>query len=416
MQLFNNLTRSLEPLMPKEEPLTLYACGITPYDTTHLGHAFTYACTDILIRYFESLDQEVLYVQNVTDIDDDILRRAQEVGQDWRALGNQWTAHFIHDMMSLNVLPPAHFPRATEFISEIQDWVNKLLDANVAYEAGGNVYFHIDSYPAFGKLNRLPRQEMLTIANDRGNRPDDPHKKDPLDFVLWQAQAPDEPAWESPWGPGRPGWHIECSTMATRLLGEVMDVHVGGSDLAFPHHECEIAQVEPVTGKTPCVRFWMHIAMVHHEGEKMSKSLGNLIMMRDLLKTWSPDALRLYLGMHHYREIWSHDERVLERASQLAQKLHRSVLAAQGDRDPIDPEPAMDSFRRAMDQDLNTPAAIQVMKDFAEETLDAATEGREVEQAQQALRSMGKVLGLQFDAGGPEERVLAGWKEHLKRF
>jgi L-cysteine:1D-myo-inositol 2-amino-2-deoxy-alpha-D-glucopyranoside ligase len=416
MQLFNNLTRSLEPLILKEGPLTLYACGITPYDTTHLGHAFTYTCTDILIRYFESLGQEVLYVQNVTDIDDDILRRAQEVGQAWQVLGNQWTAHFIHDMMSLNVLPPVHFPRATEFISEIQDWVSKLLDANVAYEAGGNVYFHIDSYPTFGKLNRLPRQEMLTIANDRGNRPDDPHKKDPLDFVLWQAQAPGEPAWESPWGPGRPGWHIECSTMATRLLGEVMDVHVGGSDLAFPHHECEIAQVEPVTGKTPCVRFWMHIAMVHHEGEKMSKSLGNLIMMRDLLKTWSPDALRLYLGMHHYREIWSHDESVLERASQLAQKLHRSVLAAQGDGDPVDPEPALDSFRRAMDQDLDTPAAIQVMEDFAEEILKAVTPGREVEQAQQALRSMGKVLGLQFDAGGSEERVLTGWQEHLKRF
>jgi cysteinyl-tRNA synthetase len=302
MQLYNQMTRTLQTLNPEQEDFTIYTCGITPYDTTHLGHAFTYACTDVLIRYLEYLGHRVIYVQNVTDIDDDILRRARSEGKDWQALGNQWTAHFIQDMMSLNMLPPSHFPRATDYISEIQEWVQKLLDAGVAYEVQGSVYFQIDSYPGFGKLNRLSRSEMLTIANERGNRPDDPNKRDPLDFVLWQAQAPGEPSWESPWGPGRPGWHIECSTMATQLLGEAIDIHIGGSDLAFPHHECEIAQVEPVTGKIPCVHFWMHIAMVYHEGEKMSKSLGNLVMVRDLLESWSADSLRLYLGRHHYRE------------------------------------------------------------------------------------------------------------------
>jgi L-cysteine:1D-myo-inositol 2-amino-2-deoxy-alpha-D-glucopyranoside ligase len=416
MQLFNNLTHNHEELKPHQGAFRVYTCGITPYDTTHLGHAFTYTCTDILIRYLEYLGHKVTYVQNVTDIDDDILRRAEEVGQDWRVLGNQWTTHFINDMMSLNVLPPVHFPRATDFISEIQDWVGKLLDAGVAYVAGGNVYFHIDSYPEFGKLNRLPRPEMLTIANERGNQPDDPHKRDPLDFVLWQAQTFGEPAWESPWGPGRPGWHIECSTMATQLLGEILDIHIGGSDLAFPHHECEIAQVEPVTGKVPCVRFWMHIAMVHHEGEKMSKSLGNLIMVRDLLESWTPDALRLYLGCHHYREIWSHEIEVLKRSSEIAQKLRSAAFASNGQGPPIDPSPAMRAFQQAMDADLDTPSALSVIEQFALEILEASSTGKNLEMAQQALQSMGRVFGLRLDTEGQEERVESRWKEHLRSF
>jgi L-cysteine:1D-myo-inositol 2-amino-2-deoxy-alpha-D-glucopyranoside ligase len=416
MQLYNHMTRNLEILTPNKEDFTVYTCGITPYDTTHLGHAFTYACTDVLIRYLEYLGHHVTYVQNVTDIDDDILRRAQSAGQDWRALGNQWTAHFIQDMMNLNVLPPSHFPRATDYISEIQEWVQKLLDAGVAYESGGSVYFHVDSYPGFGKLNRLPRPEMLAIANERGNRPDDPHKRDPLDFVLWQAQAPGEPSWESPWGAGRPGWHIECSTMATQLLGEVIDIHIGGSDLAFPHHECEIAQVEPVTGKIPCVRFWMHIAMVYHEGEKMSKSLGNLIMVRDLLETWSPDALRLYLGCHHYREIWSHEIEVLEKSEQLAKKLNSALATISGQGPPLDPSHAIKAFQRSMDADLDTPTALVVLEDFAHEIQDASSNGKELGAAQDALHTMGRAFGLQLDTEGPEARVLSGWRKHLEGF
>jgi L-cysteine:1D-myo-inositol 2-amino-2-deoxy-alpha-D-glucopyranoside ligase len=416
MQLFNNMTHNLEILTPEKEDFTVYTCGITPYDTTHLGHAFTYTCTDILIRYLEYLGYNAIYVQNVTDIDDDILRRAQAVGQDWRTLGNQWTTHFIRDMMSLNVLPPLHFPRATDFISEIQEWVGKLLDAGVAYEARGNIYFHIDSYPEFGKLNRLPRQEMLAIANERGNRPDDPHKRDPLDFVLWQAQAPGEPAWDSPWGAGRPGWHIECSTMATQLLDEVIDIHIGGSDLAFPHHECEIAQVEPVTQKIPCVRFWMHIAMVHHEGQKMSKSLGNLIMVRDLLQTWSADALRLYLGCHHYREIWSHEIEVLERSEQLAKKLRSALTATNGQGSPLDPSHAVQAFQRCMDADLDTPSAIAILEGFALEIQDASSSRKALGAAKDALRAMGSVFGLQLDSKSLQERVVNGWQEHLRHF
>ena len=187
----------------------------------------------------------------------------------------------------------------------------------MAYESGGSVYYQVDNWSTFGKLSHIPRSEMLAVANERGNRPDDPRKRDPLDFVLWQAAAPGEPTWPSPWGPGRPGWHIECSTMSSKFLGDTIDIHGGGSDLIFPHHECEIAQAEPLlndgqAGHVPFTRFWLHTAMVHHEGEKMSKSLGNLVMARDLLQSWSPDALRLYMGSYHYREVWGHDPARLE--------------------------------------------------------------------------------------------------------
>jgi L-cysteine:1D-myo-inositol 2-amino-2-deoxy-alpha-D-glucopyranoside ligase len=240
MKLYNALSQQVEPFEPIGDAVTVYVCGITPYDTTHLGHAFTYASFDILIRALEQQGYPVRYVQNVTDIDDDILRKGKEVGEDWDSLGNRWTAHFIKDMINLNIRPPEVYPRATDVIDGIINTVQELLDAGVAYESNGNVYFHIDSWADYGKLCRMDRAEMLTIANERGNNPDDPHKKNPMDFVLWQAQAPGEPAWDSPWGPGRPGWHIECSTMSSQFLGKTIDIHGGGADLLFPHHESEI--------------------------------------------------------------------------------------------------------------------------------------------------------------------------------
>jgi L-cysteine:1D-myo-inositol 2-amino-2-deoxy-alpha-D-glucopyranoside ligase len=416
MRLYHSMTKKLERLEPQGEGFSVYACGITPYDTTHLGHAFTYTCADVLIRYLEFLGHKVTYVQNVTDIDDDILRRAKEVDEDWHALGNRWTIHYIEDMISLNVRAPEHFPRATDVIPEIQDWVNKLIMAGVAYQSNGNIYFHIDAWPEFGKLNQLPRSEMLSIANQRGNRPDDPHKRDPLDFVLWQAQTRGEPAWDSPWGPGRPGWHIECSTLSIQLLGEVVDIHIGGSDLSFPHHECEIAQVEPVTHRIPFVRFWMHVAMVYHEGEKMSKSLGNLIMVRDLLGTWSPDTLRLSLGSHHYREVWSLQDGDLQRAKESARKLCSAARAPSGKGVPIDPAPALSAFRQAMDSDLDTPSALRVLDDLAQQILDSSANGKQVNDAQRALRAMGGIFGLRFDREEPEEQVILNWQRHMNRF
>ena len=416
MELYNPLSQRIEPFTLGDAPVTVYVCGVTPYDTTHLGHAFTYTTFDILIRYLESHGHEVRYVQNVTDIDDDVLRKAKQVGEDWMALGNRWTAHFIRDMQSLNVRPPDFYPRATDMIPDIVGEVQQLLTAGVAYEAGGSVYFHVDAWPEFGKLSHLAPHEMLPIANERGNRPDDPNKQAPLDFVLWQAQAPGEPAWESPWGLGRPGWHIECSTMSHRFLGATLDIHGGGADLAFPHHESEIAQAEAVGEQRPFVRFWMHTAMVRHEGEKMSKSLGNLVMVRDLLQTWSPDGLRLYMAAHHYREAWSHDERELAEGEQVARALCQAATVAGGPGEPLSGLAALPEFDQAMDHDLDTLAAEKVMAGLANEIVRGAQAGRNVAPAQDALRRMARVFGLRLDAPGPEPRVVAGWAEHLKRF
>jgi L-cysteine:1D-myo-inositol 2-amino-2-deoxy-alpha-D-glucopyranoside ligase len=417
MKLYNALSQQVEPFEPLGDAVTVYVCGITPYDTTHLGHAFTYASFDILIRTLEQQGYPVRYVQNVTDIDDDILRKGKEVGEAWDTLGNRWTAHFIKDMISLNVRPPDVFPRATAVIDGIITTVQELLGAGVAYESNSNVYFHIDSWPQYGKLCRMGRAEMLTIANQRGNKPDDPHKKDPLDFVLWQAQAPGEPAWDSPWGPGRPGWHIECSTMSSQFLGQTIDIHGGGADLLFPHHESEIAQAEPLLDHGKCfTRFWLHTAMVHHNGEKMSKSLGNLVMARDLLQTWSPDTLRLYLGSHHYRQVWSYDDDELAQAGQLADRVLTAVTTTGGRDKILNPTLAFIAFNKALANDLDTPTATTVLAQLADDILAAQAAGKDVQTAQQILRQMGCVFGLRLDNPNPETRVIDGWNEHLQRF
>ncbi len=414
LRLFNPLSQHLEVFVPYAPTVTMYVCGITPYDTTHLGHVFTYAATDILIRYLEFLGYRICYVQNLTDIDDPILREAQETGENWRELGIRWAIHFIEDMQTLNILPPDQYPRATGVIEQIIQTVQKLLEAGVAYVAGGSVYFYIDSWPDYGKLSRLTREEMLSIANERGNNPDDPHKRHPLDFVLWKAQQSGEPAWESPWGWGRPGWHIECSTIASHFLGETIDIHGGGSDLVFPHHESEIAQSECATGQQPFVRYWFHTAMVCHAGEKMSKSVGNLIMVRDLLETCSPDGLRLYLGSHHYRHSWEHNLAELERAEQVARTLCSAVMRSGGTRDELDPAPYWQAFTDAMDNDLDTPSAVQVLEGCAREIEQEAQAAKDVERAQYALREMSRILGLRLDDKEDEERVIKGWSKHVR--
>jgi L-cysteine:1D-myo-inositol 2-amino-2-deoxy-alpha-D-glucopyranoside ligase len=413
VKLYNTLSKKLERIKPRGDEISIYVCGITPYDTTHLGHAFTYTSVDILIRYLESKGTKVRYVQNVTDIDDDILRRAKEVGEDWLYLGNRWTRHFIQDMQSLNVRAPDHLPRATEAIPEIIEWVKRLVDTGVAYESGDSVYYSVDAWDAFGELSSIERQDMLPIANERGNHPDDPAKRDPLDFVLWQAMAPGEPAWESPWGPGRPGWHIECSTLSTKYLGETIDIHSGGADLCFPHHECEIAQVEPVTNEQPFVKVWMHTAMVYHEGEKMSKSLGNLVWVRELLKSYSPNTLRLYMGKHHYRREWSYSEEDLKIAAEQANLIEQALTVENGQGDELSAATALMEFEEAMENDLDTPVAISVMVNLAGDIL-ASREGS-VGDAQKVLMGMSKVFGMRF-SGGVEDRVLEGWELHLGRF
>jgi L-cysteine:1D-myo-inositol 2-amino-2-deoxy-alpha-D-glucopyranoside ligase len=415
VQLYNSLTRKVENFIPNDRQVTLYVCGITPYDTTHLGHAFTYTSVDILIRFLESLGIEVRYVQNVTDIDDDILRKARELGEDWVELGNRWTAHFIQDMKTLNVRPPEFYPRATDVITDIITIVEKLIETGVAYEVSGNVYFDVNCWDQFGKLSGLAKDQMLPIANERGNRPDDPNKHHPLDFVLWQAHTSGEPGWNSPWGPGRPGWHIECSTMSTKFLGLPIDIHAGGADLCFPHHECEIAQLEPFTAGELFVRVWMHVAMVFYEGAKMSKSLGNLVMVRDLLKEYSPDAIRLYLGSHHYRESWSHVDEELSSAQERIGLINSAINITGGSRGAVESESNKLTFYQAMGDDLFTPIAVDAMLDLAKKILVGARSNQSVKEAQIELGKMIRIFGLQV-ASGLELRVLDGWNVHLQRF
>ncbi len=417
MRLYNSLTQQIEPFHPQSDRVTLYVCGITPYDTTHIGHAFTYVMADVLIRYLEYQGYSVRYAQNVTDVDDDILRKAAEVGEDWRTLGNRWTRHYIEDMQQLNVRPPDAFPRATSVIPQIVESVEGLIQKGLAYVANGSVYYQVEAWPAFGDLSKLPQDALLPTANEHGNRPDDPNKRNPLDFVLWQAQAPGEPAWDSPWGAGRPGWHIECSTLAAHHLGDTIDLHGGGSDLIFPHHECEIAQIEPLTDKRPFVRHWFHTAMVRYQGEKMSKSLGNLVMVRDLLQDFAPDALRLYLADHHYRTPWNYEEAGLVRAASLANRMAAAANVLGGTHAPaVESASCVRTFEQAMNDDLNTHAALGALVELTDTINQAAGTGRHVAQAQEDLRRMAAVFGLRLHEGPPEARVQEGWAHHLSDF
>jgi cysteinyl-tRNA synthetase len=396
MRLYNPASGAIERFRPSRgRPVGVYVCGITPYDTTHLGHAFTYMVFDVLIRHFETTyGWPVRYVQNVTDIDDDILKRAGELGTDWRSLGGEWTDRFTGDLAALNLRPPDHFVGATAYIAEILSNIQRLVDQGLAYASGGSVYFAVDRDPAFGGMSGLGREEMLETANQRGNDPDDPRKADPLDFVLWQATGPGEPAWNSPWGPGRPGWHIECSSMALALLGPQVDIHGGGADLAFPHHCCEVAQSEPLTDARPWVRFWVHIAMVHMDGEKMSKSLGNLVMIRRLLEAWEPDTIRLYLLRHHYRTAWEWNEATFESTAAWTRTLHAAMARASGRGFEIDPSIFGPHFTAALEDDLDTPTAVDVCLRLADTILDAPM-GANVAAAQDVLRAIaGRVLGL----------------------
>src|SRR5947208_12149658 len=313
MRLYDTARRAIVPFEPGPV-VTMYTCGITPYDSTHLGHAAAYVTYDVLQRRLRDLGHETQCVRNVTDVDDDILRKARELGVHYLDLAAEEMARFDADMRVLNTLPCFSEPRATSAIHDILGFIGMVLDRGHAYQAGGAVYFSVSSFERFGQLSHYDRDRMLELAAERGGRPDDANKRDPLDFVLWQPSAPDEPSWESLWGPGRPGWHIECSALALRELGTTIDLHGGGTDLIFPHHECEAAQSEAATGQ-PFVRHWLHQGMVRLGGEKMSKSLGNLVFVSDLLKDWEPEAVRVGLLSHHYRDEWEWDDALMAEAA-----------------------------------------------------------------------------------------------------
>jgi L-cysteine:1D-myo-inositol 2-amino-2-deoxy-alpha-D-glucopyranoside ligase len=274
------------------------------------------------------------------------------------------------------------------------EMIEKLIDAGSAYEKNGNVYYDVSSDPDFGKLSHIPREEMLPIANERGNTPDDPNKRNPLDFVLWQAGAPGEPTWPSPWGEGRPGWHIECSAMSTKYLGPTVDIHGGGMDLVFPHHECEIAQTEVATGVIPFVRYWMHTGMVEYQGEKMSKSLGNLVLVRDALNDYSADALRLYMFSHHYRSAWEYRDEEVDEWAGFAEDLRESIdFPSYGIEQEVDVSILRERFFHALEDDLDTPSAIDALKLIAAAILEAPEED-DVREAQATLRELSEILGI----------------------
>ena len=398
MRLFNTQTGQVERFTARDNRVGIYVCGVTPYDTTHAGHAFTFLTFDILARFLRSQSLDVIYVQNVTDIDDDILRKAKELGTTWDELGSSETAKFRKDMAELNALEPDHYIKATDHVAEMIAIIEPLIEKGFAYEKNGSVYFSVASDPEFGKLSHIPRADMLPIANERGNTPNDPNKKDPLDFIMWQAASPGEPTWDSPWGPGRPGWHIECSAMATTYLGNTIDIHGGGADLIFPHHECEIAQSENATGVEPFARTWMHVGMVEYQGEKMSKSLGNLVLARDLLGEYSSDAIRLYLFSHHYRAAWEFIDDEMPDYESLTSDLREAVeFPAYGIEDEVDVSMLRERFFNALDDDLGTPEAIAALKEMGTAILEAPEE-EDVRVAQRTLRECADILGLTLSA------------------
>ena len=367
MKLYDTARREVVPFAPGPT-VTMYTCGITPYDAAHLGHAATYLAYDILQRRLRDLGHVTQCVRNVTDVDDDILRKARELGVNYLDLAAEEMARFDADMTALGLLPAWSEPRATSAIPDILGFIGMVLESGHAYQAGGGVYFSVDSFAAFGAISHLDRQTMLRLAAENGGNPDDPNKGNPLDFVLWQPSAPGEPAWESLWGRGRPGWHIECSALAMRELGATIDLHGGGSDLIFPHHECEAAQSEAATGET-FVRHWMHVGLVRLGGTKMSKSLGNLVFVSDLLKDWEPAVIRLAIIAQHYRRGWDWDDEMLTAA---ASRLEVWRAAGAGGSSGDRPDPVLEVVRNALDDDLDAPAAIAAIDSAAAQGQDVA--------------------------------------------
>jgi L-cysteine:1D-myo-inositol 2-amino-2-deoxy-alpha-D-glucopyranoside ligase len=398
LNLYNTLTETVQPVTSPDGIIRMYVCGVTPYDTTHLGHAFTFVNFDTLARYLEYRGFKTITVQNVTDIDDDILRKSAELGLHWEALVDREVAKLQKDMETLNVRPPDHYPRATQEIPRIIAMVSDLLVKGNAYEKNGSVYYSVRYDPEFGLLGHMAYPEMLTTANDRGNFPDDPNKRDPLDFVLWQATKPGEPKWDSPWGEGRPGWHIECSAMSMHYLGSAIEIHSGGADLIFPHHSCEIAQSEHFSGVTPFVKCWFHSAMVRLNGEKMSKSLGNMLFVNDLSQRFSGDAIRAYLLAHKYRVAWDADtaEQELHDEETMIARWKQALAVPSGTGEIVNPLPYEAIFAEALDDDFDTPRGIDHLDELADAILGAVQVNGNVTAAQATLRTLTNALGFRL--------------------
>jgi len=407
LRIYNTLTRELEIFSPLNEgKVLMYVCGPTVYDYSHLGHARTYVAFDVIRRYFRLKGYDVFYVQNITDIDDKIINRARSEGADWTEIVNTYTRDYMEALEKLNIKVDLH-PRVSQHIKEIIDFIQILIDKEYAYVApSGSVYFEVDKYEDYGKLSgrhekKLWNQEIFAKE-----------KKKPYDFALWKAAKPGEPWWDSPWGPGRPGWHIECSVMSSMYLGRQFDIHGGGSDLIFPHHENERAQSEAALGVRPWVKYWMHTGMLTIKEEKMSKSLGNIIPLKEAFKRWKPEVIRLWLATAHYRTVLSFSEESLEQAERNYERLVNAVytlrdllkeievsykLSDYGLETIKELEALRKKFYEAMDDDFNTSKAFSYVYELTSLVFSRIAAKPESTVALKALalfKEFNKVLGV----------------------
>ncbi len=406
LHIYNTLSRRKEPFVPLEEgKVRMYVCGPTVYADAHIGHAMSAIVFDMVHRYLEYLGYQVIYATNFTDVDDKIIQRAQATGQDPFELANHYAEKYLQHLQDLNVLPADIYPRVTQEIDYIIQVVRKLIEKGYAYVVEGDVYFRVSRDPDYGKLSHRRLDEALA-----GTRVEtDERKEHPADFALWKASKPGEPAWESPWGPGRPGWHIECSVMCLHYLGETLDIHGGGNDLIFPHHENEIAQSESLTGK-PLARYWMHHGMLQLAGEKMSKSLGNLITVEEYLARHTPDALRVLIFSGHYRKPVGYSEETIQAAERSVARLRSALRPATGTTtvgERVDllreaTEEARARFLEAMDDDFNTSTALAALFDLTRAingARDAGVAGPFFTAAQHTLQELAGILGLTLEEG-----------------
>ena len=400
MKVYNTLSGQKEEFVPAGDVVKMYVCGVTPYDACHLGHAMSYIVFDIIRRYLEFRRYKVKLVQNFTDVDDKIIARANELGIPARDLAESYIRGYFADMDALNIKRADIYPRATEEIPKIIEMVSGLIEKGFAYEVKGDVYFRVRRAADYGKLSHRTLEGMMSGARIEV----DEAKERPLDFALWKAAKPGEPQWNSPWGQGRPGWHIECSAMSLKYLGDSLDIHGGGQDLLFPHHENEIAQSEAFTGVVPFVRYWLHNGLMQLGTEKMSKSSGVLITVREALERFSADAIRLLVLSSHYRSPLTYSEEGVVALEKALERLrHAAWEGGGGTNGVVDAEPYRRSFIEAMDEDFNTAQAVAALFDLAREINRGREAGADIAPAQDTLHKLAEVLGLTLKEEPPPE-------------
>ena len=392
MKLSDTLTGEKRDFTPSGNEARIYVCGVTPYSSAHVGHAMSYIVFDVLHRYLEFRGFKVKRVQNFTDIDDKLIDRAAREGTTVEALAEKHIAEYFDNMAALNVRAADVYPRATQEVPKIIELIAGLIDSGHAYESNGDVYFRVRSDEQYGKLSHRSLDAMRAGARVEPGV----QKEHPMDFALWKSAKPGEPAWQSPWSDGRPGWHIECSAMALRYLGESIDIHGGGQDLVFPHHENEIAQSEAFTGVRPFARFWLHNGLLNMDAQKMSKSLGNLVTIDEALERYSADAIRLAVLNAHYRSPGYYSDEALAGSERATGRLRQAVVAESnaGASERVDASATRERFIEAMDDDLNSPQAVAALFDLVRDINRGSVEGVDVSEAQETLVELTGVLGL----------------------